>query len=170
MLQIPGTERPMAPNDLIVSKTTLQGRITYANDVFLSIADFDLAEVLGQPHSLVRNTAMPRAIFKLLWARLEAGREVFAYICNRTKGGDHYWVFAHVTPSRNKAGEKVGYHSNRRKPDPAAVAKIQDLYAALIVEEGRHPNRKDGLVASSRMLEDYLAKKGMDYDEFVLTL
>jgi PAS domain-containing protein len=170
VLKISGQERRMNPSDLIVSKTTRQGRITYANDVFLSIADFTLRDVLGEPHSVVRNAAMPRAIFKLLWARLEAGREVFAYICNRTKGGDHYWVFAHVTPSRNPAGETIGYHSNRRRPNPAALAKIQTLYATLLAEEGRHANRKEGLAASYRMLEAFLADKGMDYDEYVLTL
>lgn len=170
MLSISGNERVMADGDMIVSKTNLKGHITYANDVFLSIADFGLGDVIGKPHSVVHNSAMPRAIFKLLWSRIEKHREIFAYVVNRTKGGDYYWVFAHVTPSQNQAGEFVGYHSNRRKPDPRALAKIKELYAALLAEETRHANRKDGLVASWAMLEKFLEGKGMDYDEFVLSL
>lgn len=170
MLNISGRERVMADGDMIVSKTNLKGHLTYVNDVFLSIADFNMGDVMGKPHSVVRNAAMPRAIFKLLWSRLEQGREVFAYVVNRTKRGDYYWVFAHVTPSQNKAGEFVGYHSNRRKPEPRAVTKIAMLYETLLAEEGRHANRKDGLVASWDLLNKYLEDKGMDYDQYVLTL
>lgn len=170
MLNIAGAERLMAPNDLIVSKTNLKGHLTYVNDVFLDISDFTLDDVIGKPHSVVRNDAMPRAIFKLLWAQLEAGREVFAYVVNRTKGGDHYWVLAHVTPSVDGAGKAVGYHSNRRKPDARALEPIKALYAMLLTEEGRHANRKEGLVASSALLQKFLNDKGMNYDEYVLSL
>ena len=40
------------------------------------------------------------------------------------KNGDHYWVFAHVTPSYNQRGERVGYHSNRRVPHADALALV----------------------------------------------
>ena len=33
------------------------------------------------------------------------------------KNGDHYWVYAHVTPSWNNEGKVSGFHSNRRVPD-----------------------------------------------------
>ncbi len=170
MLSIPGNERVMNPDDIIVSKTDLKGNLTYANEIFLSIADFRLAEVIGKQHSLVRNDAMPRAVFKLLWSRIEAGREIFAYVVNRTKGGDYYWVLAHVTPSRDASGQVVGYHSNRRKPDPKALARIKELYVTLLAEEARAANRKEGLVASWALLQKILNEKGMDYDEYVLSL
>jgi PAS domain S-box-containing protein len=170
MLSIEGAERSMKPNDLIVSKTNLKGHLTYVNDVFLSISDFTLSDVIGKPHSVVRNAAMPRAVFRLLWSQIEAGREIFAYVVNRTKGGDHYWVLAHVTPSRDASGRITGYHSNRRKPDARALEAIKGLYATLLAEESRHANRKEGLVASAALLQTYLNDKGMDYDEYVLSL
>ena len=43
---------------------------------------------------------------------------------NMAKNGDHYWVFAHVTPSYNQRGERVGYHSNRRVPHADALALV----------------------------------------------
>lgn len=170
MLPISGRERLMDDDDIIVSKTNLKGHLTYANDVFLSIADFSAAEVLGKPHSIVRNDAMPRCIFKLLWDTVRSGREIFAYVVNRTKGGDYYWVLAHVTPSLDASGQVSGYHSNRRKPTPAAIATIGALYQQLLEEEGRHANRKQGLEASSQLLENILAQKGVSYDRFVLSL
>ena len=120
-MNLRGNEKSMEADDIIVSKTDLKGRITYANQTFLSIAEYSLAEVMGAPHSIVRNEAMPRCVFQLLWERLQNGNEVFAYVVNSTKGGDHYWVLAHVTPSRDHEGNIVGYHSNRRKPSPGAV-------------------------------------------------
>lgn len=170
MLKIAGAQRVMDDDDIIVSKTNLKGHIVYANDVFLDIADFTAREVLGRPHSVVRNDAMPRCIFKLLWETIRSGREIFAYVVNRTKGGDHYWVLAHVTPSFDANGNLSGYHSNRRKPSQRAIARISELYERLLAEEAAHPNRKDGLAASYALLQEILNQKGLDYDRFVLDL
>jgi PAS domain S-box-containing protein len=64
--------------DLIVSKTDVKGRITYANQVFCHVAGYSEAELLGQPHSIIRHPDMPRAVFKLLWDVIRDGREIFA--------------------------------------------------------------------------------------------
>ena len=44
-----GVERSFGADELIVSKTDPRGVITYANDVFLRVSDYPLAEVIGQP-------------------------------------------------------------------------------------------------------------------------
>ena len=94
-----GRERMFGEDEIIVSKTDLKGRITYANSVFLRVAGYAEEDVLGQPHSMIRHPGMPRAVFKLLWETIAGGREIFAYVKNMARDGDHYWVFAHVTPS-----------------------------------------------------------------------
>jgi len=140
MLQLSGKERKLGENDLIVSKTNLKGHINYANDIFLDIADFSLKDVLSKPHALVRHSDMPRCIFQLLWEYLQDGKEIFAYVVNSTKGGDYYWVFAHVTPSRDARGEITSYHSNRRRPSEKGIAAINDLSSVLLAEENSHTN------------------------------
>lgn len=168
---ITGVERFFDDDELIVSKTDAKGHITYANDVFLRIADYSEKEVLGQPHSMIRHPEMPRSIFKLLWDTIQQGSEIFAYVVNRAKNGDHYWVLAHVTCSRNAAGEIVGYHSNRRVPDRRIVTEhIIPLYQTLLAEEKKHENRKDGMLAAHGMVSTLLADRGVAYDEFVATL
>jgi PAS domain S-box-containing protein len=92
-----------------------QGHITYANDVFLRLSKYPLREVLGAPHSLIRHPDMPRCVFKLLWDTIEAKKEIFAYVLNMARDGNHYWVFAHVTPTLDAEQKIVGYHSNRRR-------------------------------------------------------
>ncbi len=169
-LQAEGIERVMGEDDLIVSKTDKKGWITYCNKTCADIAEYKIEELIGMPHSILRSEAMPRCVFKLLWDKISQGNEIFAFVVNKTKNNNHYWVFAHVTPSRDEAGNITGYHSNRRKPFPEAVEKIKPLYKALLDEEAKYKNRKEGLAASTALLNSILEEKGVSYDEFVLSL
>jgi PAS domain S-box-containing protein len=169
-IYLSGKEAHFGEEEIIVSKTDLKGHITYANDVFLRVAGYDEEEILGQPHSIIRHPEMPRCVFQLLWSQIQAGREIFAYVLNRAKNGDHYWVFAHVTPTFGGNGRICGYHSNRRYPRPQAVKAITSLYQTLAQEEHRHNGKKEGMDAGSALLGRLLADKGTTYDEFVFTL
>ena len=165
-----GIERTFPDDEIIVSKTDPRGWMTYVNDVFVSVSGFTEAELIGKPHSLIRHPQMPRCVFKLLWDTLKGGDEIFAYVVNRARNGDHYWVFAHVTPTFDAQHAIIGYHSNRRVPKRSAIAQIEPIYAALSAEEARHMDRKLGLERSHQILLDTLAKKGVAYDEFVFSL
>ena len=169
-LPVTNKERFFDNDDIIVSKTDLKGRIIYANQTFLDIADYKEKEVLGQPHSLIRHPDMPRSVFKLLWDTLQNGQEIFAYVKNRAKNGDHYWVIAHVTPSRNAQGKVIGYHSNRRVPDRAVLDEtIIPLYQELLAIEQKS-DRKTGLENSYTKLANVLQDQGMAYDEFIANI
>jgi len=158
-------------NDLIVSKTDLTGRITYANDVFCKAAGYSETELLGRQHSIIRHPDMPRAVFKYLWDTILDGREVFAYVKNLARSGDYYWVFAHVTASRDVNRKTVGFHSNRRVPDPCVVRDvIAPLYTELLREEHSHRNGKDALAASYQTLINFIAAKKVSYDELIFSL
>ena len=165
-----GKECPFGEEELIVTKTNLKGHITYANDVFLRLSKYPTKQVIGAPHSLIRHPDMPRCIFKLLWDAIQGKREIFAYVVNMAMDGDHYWVFAHVTPTLDTQQNVVGFHSNRRKPNPEQVAKIKDLYHALCAEEERHDSRKDGMLRGYDMLMGMLKEKGLGYDEFIFSV
>ena len=165
-----GVERFFEPDEVIVSKTDLKGRITYANCVFQRVAGYTEEELLGVPHSIVRHPDMPRCVFKLLWDTLGAGQEIFAYVVNRAKNGDHYWVFAHVTPSYDTNGTIVGYHSSRRVPERSAIDKVIPLYRTLLEIEESHPDRKQGMDAAFNTVVALLKEKGIGYDEFVFSL
>jgi len=169
-IHLTGVERTFASNEIIVSKTDTTGRIIYANEVFLRVAGYHEAEIVGQPHSVIRHPAMPRCVFKLLWDTIGSGKEIFAYVLNRARSGDHYWVFAHVTPTFDSSRKIVSYHSNRRSPRPEAVAKAKGLYEQLLAIENGHSDRKAGMEASFKALVDQLGTLGVPYDEFVFSL
>lgn len=158
-------EHQFGEDELLVSKTDTAGKITYVNKRFMEIVGYSEQELLGKPHNLVRHPDMPKIIFKLLWETLKAKREIHAYVKNLCKDGGYYWVMANVTPSFDVNEKVVGYHSARRKPTTRAMAVIKPLYAQLLDAE-----RSGGLQASEKIVNALLKEKGMDYDEFILSL
>lgn len=162
-----GVERSFGEDEIIVSKTDLSGRITYANEVFLRVSGYSEKEALGAPHSVIRHPDMPRSVFQLLWDRLRAGKEIFAYVVNMAKNGDHYWVFAHVTPSFDESGKILGFHSNRRVAQPKPRRAMEELYGVLRAEEARQNDKASAVRAGVARLEAELKKAGVSYDELI---
>lgn len=124
-------ERQLNQSDFIVSKTDLKGVITYANPTFLSISGYTMSELLGANHNIIRHPDMPRAIFTFIWEQLGRGKAVYAYVKNLTKDGSFYWTFAYIAPDYNAKGDIIGYHSERRAPNPKAITDITILYNRL---------------------------------------
>jgi len=154
----------MKPNDFIVSKTDTKGRLTYVNQIFMTMAGYTEEELLGKPHNIIRHPDMPKAVFKLLWDMIQNKEEIFAYVINKTKKGDAYWVYANVTPSYDERGNIIGYYSVRRKPNEKALALIKPLYAQMLQAE------KSGVNAGTKLLTDILNEKGVGYNEFIIAI
>jgi len=166
-----GVEKVFAEDEIIVSKTDLTGKITYGNRTFYRLAGVQEKQCLGVQHNLIRNPNMPRAVFELLWNTLKDGQEIFAYVVNRASNGDHYWVFAHVTPSFDPSGNIIGYHSSRRVPNRRVISEhIEPLYKTLLATEHSAAQAKDGLEASYKMVVDLLTKNKVGFNEFMFSL
>jgi PAS domain S-box-containing protein len=162
-------EKVMREGDLIVSKTDLKGRITYGNRTFHDYSGFAETELLGTQHNIVRHPDMPRAVFKLLWDRLQAGQEVFAFVKNISKDGSFYWVFANITPSYDAQGTLLGYFSVRRKPNPKAIKQVEPIYRQMLQAE-RSAGTRDAIAASTQLLTNTLAANQISYNDFVMGL
>ena len=158
-------ERILGDNDFIISKTDKQGRLTYVNRIFMDLAEYDEEELLGKPHSIIRHEDMPRIVFKLLWEQIADKKEIFAYVINKTKNGNYYWVYANVTASLDKRGNILGYHSVRRKPNPKALEIIKPFYKSMLDAE-----KFGGIEAGKKVLLDLLNEKGVSYDELIISL
>ncbi len=157
--------RELKPDDFIVSKTDTKGRLTYVNRIFIELAEYTEDELLGRPHNIVRHPSMPRTIFKLLWDRIQKKQEIFAYVINKTKNNNEYWVLANVTASLDERGNIVGYYSVRRKPNPRALEIIKPLYAKMLEAE-----KRGGIEAGLKVLEEKLHEEGAEYDEFIISI
>jgi len=159
-------EKTFKDNVLLVTKTDLKGKITYANRGFMDIVGMSEDTLVGSPHNIIRHPDMPKIIFKYLWSYLQSGKEIHAYVKNICADGSFYWVMANVTPSfdAGSTSKVVGYHSSRRSPTSKAMEIIQPLYQELLRAE-----KTGGVNASEKIINDLLKEKGVSYDEFILS-
>lgn len=121
-------EYHLSESDYLISRTDLEGRITYANEAFVIASGFTRDELMGQPHNIVRHPDMPPEAFADLWQTLESGNSWLGVVKNRRKDGGFYWVLANVTPVR-EAGKVVAFSSVRVKPSEQHVARARQYYA-----------------------------------------
>lgn len=157
--------KEMREEDFIVSKTDLKGRITYCNRIFMDMAEYSEDELLGKAHSIIRHPDMPKAVFRYLWDVIPKKEEIFAFVINRGKNGNDYWVYAYITASLDERGNIVDYYSVRRKPNPKALEVIIPLYKKMLEVE-----KSSGVDASFKILTDILSEKGVSYDELIISL
>lgn len=129
-LPITQQEYLLRDDDLIVSRTDTKGRITYANPIFLRTSGFDMDELRGKAHNIVRHPDMPPQAYADMWADLQAEHPWSGIVKNRRKNGDCYWVRANVTPVREH-GQVVGYMSVRTKPSGDEIAAAAEAYRLL---------------------------------------
>ena len=119
---LPVTQRAyeFSHSETLLSTTDTNSIINYANASFIRTSGFDQAELMGQPHNLVRHPDMPVEAFADMWKCLKEGYSWTALVKNRRKNGDHYWVRANAAPMMRN-GAVAGYLSVRIKPNDVEV-------------------------------------------------
>ncbi|RXH22687.1 chemotaxis protein [Bradyrhizobium nanningense] len=154
-LPVTAVEYPITDETLIVSHTDTKGKLIYFNDQFVEASGFSEAELMGQPHNIIRHPDMPPAAFENLWATLQQGKPWAGAVKNRRKNGDFYWVLATASPIRQN-GQIVGYSSIRTKLPADQRAEAEQVYAK-IRENKPHDYRLDAGMIRRRSLLDRLA-------------
>ena len=129
-----GIERPYPDGKLIVSRTDLGGKLTHVNDAFVEISGYNVDELIGSQHYILRHPDMPRAAYKDLWNKAKAGEKWHGYVKNLCKDGSHYWVYATIVPNI-RHGQTVGYTSVRRKPSRSKIEAAIAQYAQMKQQE-----------------------------------
>lgn len=123
-------ETVLKDDAFLVSETDAKGIITFANEQFCNVAEYNLDELINKPHNMVRHSDMPKVAFKDLWETVQKGQVWQGYVKNKTKSGGYYWVYATVYPYKNEAGEQC-YMSCRRKPSREKIQEAEELYKTL---------------------------------------
>ncbi|MCG0456002.1 methyl-accepting chemotaxis protein [Enterobacter cloacae complex sp. ECC445] len=143
-------EYPLDDDTTLMSTTDVHSYITHANDTFVQVSGYQLDELTGQPHNMVRHPDMPKAAFADMWYTLQQGEPWSGIVKNRRKNGDHYWVRANAVPMVRR-GQVTGYMSIRTRATAEEVAAVEPLYRAL--NDGRCKKRiHKGLVVGKGWL------------------
>jgi len=93
----------------LVSKTNSQGAITYANEKFCEVSQFNLDELLGNTHSVINSNRHDISFFGDMWKTISGGNVWQGLVCNRKKDGSLYWVNSTICP--------LPLHQNSSNPD-----------------------------------------------------
>ena len=97
----------------VVSKSDLNGNITYINSKFIEISGYSREELIGKPHSILRDPDLESTIFKDLWATIKSKRTWKGVISNLRKDGSRYTVEASIFPILDSNEEVIEYISIR---------------------------------------------------------
>ena len=154
-LPVTSVEYPITDATLIVSRTDTKGRLSYFNEEFVLASGFTEAELMGQPHNIIRHPDMPPEAFQNLWDTLQAGKPWVGAVKNRRKNGDFYWVLATASPILEN-GQVTGYTSIRTKLPAEQRQEAEHVYALLRANKAQG-YRIDAGIIRRRSALDFLA-------------
>ncbi len=152
-----------AQNDIInsiaiVSKTDLQGNITYVNEEFLKWSKYSKEEVMGKNHRMLKSGDQDDQIFVDMWKTISGGKIFRGEIKNKAKDGSFYWVDAIVAPVLGEDGKPKEYLAQRFVINDAIEQKERDL-ATKKLYEGEINTMYEKWYAQLKRMEQITNKK-----------
>lgn len=100
-------------NNIITSRTDIDGIITYASKAFCEISGYSQEELIGSSHNIVSHPDMNRDVYKDIWETITKGKVWKGEIKNIKKDGSGYWLMSTISPICNAKKEIIAYTSIR---------------------------------------------------------
>lgn len=151
-----------ATQQVIVSRTDLEGNIVYCNPTFLEVNSFRSSEIIKQPHSIVRHPDMPKTIFRVIWSIIEQGMPIQAVIKNQTNTGEYYWTLMTIKPQKDRDNKVISYVAYGKQAPDSVINTIEPLYHLLSEIE-----YEVDIDAALQYLESHLAEENMNYAQYM---
>ncbi len=142
----------------IVSKTDLDGNITYVNEAFCRISGYAKEELLGQSHNIVRGSMNP-SVFKELWHKINKKKIWHGEVQNKKKDGSFYWVDATIIPILDENNNIKEYVSFRHD--------ITELMNYKISLEQKVTQKTSEIIKQMKLLKEY--KKAIEASTILST-
>ena len=143
---------------VIISRTDTEGIITYVNEQFEKISGYSKEELIGKPHSIVRNPDVAGEIFAQMWETITKGNIWKGEFSNRAKDGTLYYVKSSIIPIHDEHNNIIEYMAiredvtslveSRKKAEEAGAA--QAMFLANMSHEIRTP--MNGILGFSELL------------------
>jgi len=131
----------------IVTRTDLQGNITFANQHFYDTTGYTEAEVIGKNHRIIHHNDTPSEVIANLWKTIELGKIWRGVLKNQKKDGAPYWVDSTLLPIKDKMGNNVEYMAIRKE-----ITEIMSLHQEIETTQQEVIYRM-GEIAESRSQE-----------------
>jgi PAS domain S-box-containing protein len=156
----------------ILTRTDLEGNITFANDNFYKTTGFSEAEVIGKNHNIIRHQDTPNEVFIDMWGTIKSGKVWRGVFKNKRKDGNAYWVYSTILPICNKhnvpleymairrdISEIINLHEELEATQQEVIYRMGEIAESRSKETGNHVRR---VAAYSRLLA---LKYGLDKKE-----
>ena len=85
-------------NSNIVSKTDINGIITFVNDEFVKLFEYSKEDLLGKNHNIIRHPDTPKENFKTLWETILNKKVHKATVKNLSKSGKTIYLNTTIIP------------------------------------------------------------------------
>ena len=140
---ITSIEYHVPEGEVLVSKTDMNGIISFCNSTFIEVSGFSGDELINSSHKLLRHPDMPQTAFTDLWKSIRSNKPWRGLIKNLRKDGSFYWVESNITPLIAN-GNAIGYVSFSYKATPEQTERAEEDYrnmsagsARLRINEGK---------------------------------
>ena len=143
----------------IVSKTDVNGIITYVNDKFCEASGYFKEELIGQNHRIIKHPDNPEHIYQNMWDTIKSKKIWQGTLKNRKKNGETYYVKSTIAPILNSYNEIIEYI--------AARIDVTDLIHKDEIIKKQFTDELTGLQNRTALLHD-LKAKGEDEASLVL--
>ncbi|WP_234697127.1 PAS domain S-box protein [Nitrosophilus alvini] len=142
----------------IVSKTDINGIITYVNDEFCKISGYSREELIGKNHNIVRHPDIPKEVYEKFWNTILSKKIWKGTVKNRAKDGSTFYVNTTVVPIVDSNGKIVEF-----------VAIRYDVTESVKLQE-RLKRKEEDLEKLNRELERRVEEQTRKLRELNLTL
>lgn len=120
----------LANNNIIMSSTNKEGVITSVSHAFCNLCGYTKEELIGQSHTLIKDSTVPSFIFEDMWETIQSGQSWRGEIKNRKKNGTAFWVYTTIEPSFDAKQNIVGF--NAVYEDITSKKELVELQALMI--------------------------------------
>jgi len=154
----------------LVSKTDLEGNISYVNDNFCKVSQYSKEELIGKNHRLIRDEKMSSFTFKKMWHSITRGKVWRGLISNKAKDGSIYYVDATVMPifdKNNKIEEFIAIRQDVTKQiqSKRRIIEKEKLIKAIFDNQDSiviYASKTKGMLSVNKKLFEYFDYKNLE--------
>ncbi|MDF1880114.1 response regulator [Sulfurimonas sp. MAG313] len=93
----------------LVSKTDIQGNLTYVNKRFCKLSGYNEEELIGHNNRLLKSGNMDNIFFEQMWRKILNKKSFRGLFENKSKVGEIYFIESYITPILDLEGTIVEF-------------------------------------------------------------